>query len=41
MRQRVIELLAVIAVMTVAALAMSVAGQTATSAQSGQALKTS
>ena len=41
MRQRVIELLAVIAVTTVAALAMSVAGQTTTSAQSGQALKTS
>ena len=35
MRQRVIELLGVFAVLTVAALAMSVAGQTAPSAQSG------
>src|SRR5207237_8235168 len=41
MRQRVVELLAVIAVLTVAALAMSVAGQTVTSAQRGQSLKTS
>jgi hypothetical protein len=40
MRQRVIELMAVTAVVMSVALAMSMAGQTTASAQSGQALKT-
>jgi hypothetical protein len=41
MRQRIVQLLAVTAVIMVVALAMSVAGQTPARAQSGQTLKTS
>jgi hypothetical protein len=41
MRQRVVECLAVMALIAVVALSMSVAGQSPTSAQTGQTLKTS
>ena len=41
MRQRMVELLAITAVIAVVALAMSAAGQTPAPAQTGQALKTS